>query len=74
MNPNIQTFHDAAMNAADEADKARKAGDLQRSKKFFAAAYSLELQAIALAEEEGVLDLTVSVLRNSATALKKECE
>lgn len=73
MNPNIQDLHNQAMLAAEKADAAKRSGNTVEQKKLLAVAYTLENQAATTAEEQQIPEPSRSILRNSANALKEQC-
>jgi tetratricopeptide (TPR) repeat protein len=69
----IQDLHRRAMEAADEADRFRRLGDLAGAKRGLSQAFDLERQAAGLTAADESLEPTRSVLHRSAASLALEC-
>jgi hypothetical protein len=70
MNPNIQSLHNEAMQAADIADMAKRHGNPTVAKKCLLEAATLESKAAELTVEEP----SRTILLNSAEALLAESQ
>jgi hypothetical protein len=69
----MHDFHHEAMRLADEADKSRRAGDLQAAREQLRQAFEQERQAAQLSAADLTLEPTRSVLHRSAASLAVEC-
>ena len=69
----LSTFHETAMDLANQAEVARRKGEEKLSIDLFTQAYKMERDAAALLETNLAAEPTRSVLYRSAASLALDC-